>query len=153
MKNKSFICLVIVLLASACGNSAENFFQPTERTLLQNTPFEVPANSWVVIGRIFFGESGASRNQRFTGSVTAESPLELLILNQQEFIDFEADRPTASTFSSGQSANITFDLPVQPEGYQFVVDNRASATSVNITATIVLEQEEIIDPNVLPPPL
>ena len=154
MKTKSLIYLTISLMVSACGgNPAEDQFQATTRTLLRDTPFEVPPNRWVVIGRIFFDDSGAARNQRFTGSVTSESPLELLILNQQEFTDFEADRPSGSTFSSGLSANITFDLPVEPEGYQFVIDNRASTTPVNITATIVLEQEEIIDANILNAPL
>ena len=154
LKTKYFICLIISLIVSACGgNPAEGFFEATQRTLLRDTPFEVPANEWVVIGRIFFDDSGAARNQRFTGSVTSESPLELLILNQQEFTDFEADRPSGSTFSSGLSANITFDLPVEPEGYQFVIDNRSLTTPVNITATIVLEQEEIIDPNILDVPL
>ena len=38
-------------------------------------------------------------------------------------------------------------------GYQFVIDNRGSTTPVNITATIMLAQEEVIDPNILGPQL
>ena len=72
---------------------------------------------------------------------------------QPDFLNFEANQAFEPTFDSGQSTSITFDIPVDPGGYQFVIDNRGSTTPVNITATIVLAQEEVIDPNILGPQL
>ena len=152
LNRKGLFLLIHILLASACGRSSAEF-TATERTLLRNTPFEIPAGEWVVIGRIVFVEQGNSRNQRFTGSVQAASPLNLLILEQPDFLNFEANQAFETTFDSGQSTSITFDIPVDPGGYQFVIDNRGSTTPVNITATIVLAQEEVIDPNILGPQL
>lgn len=153
LQTKSFICLIIGLLASTCGNSAEKFFEATQRTLLRDTPFAVPANEWVVIGRIVFVPNGSTRNQTFTGSVTSVMPVELLVLEEPDFLNFEVNQPYTATFASGLTTSVDFNIPVEPGGYQFVIDNRGSTSIVDITATIVFEQEEIIDPNILPPVL
>ena len=79
--------------------------------------------------------------------------MELLILEEPDFLAFEGSRPYEPTFASGLTTRVEFDIPVEPGGYEFVVDNRASTSTVNITATIVFTQEEIVDTNILSPPL
>lgn len=123
----------------------EQTWEPAQTALVENQQFTIAAGDSFLIGRIAFGGTGATRNHEFAGSFVASQPTKLIILEQFELLEFQAGRPYETTWESGLTISASWDFPVEPNGYHFIVDHREGRTEVIVDATIIFRQEELVN--------
>ena len=140
---RQLILLVVGMAMFAC-DTFEETWEPGQTDLFANQSFTVAAGDSLVIGRIAFGGTGATRNHELAGAFTSDGPTRLIILEQLEYVEFMSGRTFQTTWESGTTTSGSWDFTAEPNGYHFIVDNRGSANPVTVTATITFRQEELV---------
>lgn len=136
--------LPIGFLLLGCDNIQQTW-EPAETALFENRAFVVAPGDSLLIGRIAFGATGGTRNHELAGSFTSSAPTRLIILPQLELVEFQSGREYEATWDSGLTTSGAWDFEAEPNGYNFVVDNRGVSSEVTVTATIRFRQEELVD--------